>query len=93
MYEVKVQCVGVPPEAAQSGLDDILDEFKHRPWHTNVRCHVDSGVLVLTAVNDYDTDGLALLDEFSDAVVACLELGGATVSFQVQSVTPLAARG
>ena len=93
MYEVRVQCVGAPAKSARAGIDDILDEFKHRPWHTNVQCHIDGQALVLTAVNDYDSDGLALLDEFSDAVVACLDLGEATVSFEVQSVSPLVGRG
>ena len=93
MYEVIVQCMGAPAEAAQSGVIDLLDEFTHRPWHTHVRCHAGGGVIVLTAVNDYDSQGLALLDEFSDAVVACVDLGGATVSFQVLSVTPLVEHG
>jgi hypothetical protein len=93
MLEVTVQCTGIPIDSAQSGVDAILEEFQHRPWHTNVRCQVDAGALVLTAVNEHDPQGLALLDEFSDTVVASLELGEATVSFQVLSVSPLGARG
>jgi hypothetical protein len=86
MYEVKVQCLGVPEVASRSAGDDIVEEFEQRPWHTNVRCFVDGTALVVVAVNDYDVDGLALLDEFSDAVIACLDLGDATVSFEVISV-------
>ena len=31
--------------------------------------------LLLTAENDYDSDGRALMDEFSDAISACIAEG------------------
>ena len=43
----------------------------------------------LEAENDYDVDGSALLDEFSDAVVACIKASG-TISFSVESVQEVA---
>ena len=64
---------------------DIIEEFSHRPWHANVRCEWDGVSLWLEAENEHDANGLALLDEFSDAVVACIKASG-TISFAVESV-------
>jgi hypothetical protein len=50
---------------------DITEEFRHRPWHKSVKCEQDRVRLVLQADNDFDSDGLALRDEFSDAISAC----------------------
>lgn len=72
MFSIVVACEGVPPEAAPQAALEIVEEFKHRPWHQNVACVWDGRALVLNAVNDYDTNGLALLDEFSDALAACI---------------------
>ncbi|WP_294120701.1 hypothetical protein [Sphingomonas sp.] len=50
---------------------DIEKEFRdHRPHHKNVRCSFEDGRLVLQADNDFDPDGLALMDEFSDCISA-----------------------
>ena len=73
-----------------SALEDILDEFAGRPWHTSVSCHWDSGRILLQARNDYDATGEALLDEFSDAICACLPIEGSTISFAVESVVAAA---
>jgi hypothetical protein len=54
---------------------DITKEFKHRPWHVNATCTWDGSQLVLQADNDFDSDGLALRDEFFDAVSACITEG------------------
>jgi hypothetical protein len=51
----------------------ITEEFTHRPWHQNVSCEWDGTQLVLQADNDFDSNGLALRDEFSDAISACIE--------------------
>jgi hypothetical protein len=41
----------------------------------------------LAAENDVDSKGLALLDEFSDAVLACVDLStSGTVDFNIDSV-------
>jgi hypothetical protein len=88
MFKVRVSCRGLLHEEAVSAPKDVLEEFSHRPWHTNVRCEWDGGSLWLEAQNDYDADGLALLDEFSDAVVACVSASG-TISFAVESVQEL----
>lgn len=50
---------------------DVAEEFTHRQWHQNVRCTWTGDILLLVADNDFDSDGEALADEFSDAVAAC----------------------
>jgi hypothetical protein len=71
MYRVTLACEGVPVSAGPSAAIGIQDEFsEHRPHHKNVVCTYTNGELVLTAENDFDPDGLALLDEFSDCISA-----------------------
>jgi hypothetical protein len=43
-------------------------EFTHRPWHENVSCVWDGSAPILQADDDFDSNELALLDEFSDAI-------------------------
>lgn len=73
-------------QAALAGITDIADEFDSRPWHRNVSCRWDKDRIVLEAESDYDSDGQALLDEFSDAICACLPIEQAPVKFAVESV-------
>jgi hypothetical protein len=72
MYQVTLICKDVPTQLGQAGAIDITEEFTHRPWHQNVLCEWDGQQLVLHAESDWDSDGKALLDEFSDAVSACI---------------------
>jgi hypothetical protein len=85
MFKARVSCRGLLHDEGASAAKDILDEFSHRPWHANVRCEWDGASLWLEAENDYDASGSALLDEFSDVVVACVKASG-TISFAVESV-------
>ena len=63
MYRVVLECSDVPPL--------IESEFReHRPHHQNVNCTFESGRLVLVAENNFDADGRALMDEFSDCISA-----------------------
>ncbi len=71
MFHLVLECEGPLKDGSQAALD-IADEFTHRPWHQNVTCAWDGAVLRLEADNDFDEDGLALRDEFSDAIVACV---------------------
>ena len=75
MYRIVLACIGVRAEDAGAAARDITEEFNHRPWHQNVRCEWDGSRLVLDAENDYDSDGRALVDEFSDAISACIKEG------------------
>ena len=70
------------PEAAV----DIAKEFgDHRKWHANVSCVWDGLRLTLTADNDYDPKGLALLVEFSDCLSAYI-VDGFDGGLRVESV-------
>ena len=71
MYRVTMICKGAPAASGASDAACIAEVFTHRPWHQNVTCEWKNGQLVLQAENDWDTDGLALIDEFSDAISAC----------------------
>jgi hypothetical protein len=75
LYKLTLTCNGVPKHVGQQAAQDITEEFKHRPWHQDVSCSWDGELLVLEATNDFDADGLALRDEFSDAVSACIKEG------------------
>jgi hypothetical protein len=72
MYRVTLTCSGLSEVEGCGSVADILEEFTHREWHTNTHCEWKQGVLWFSATNDFDKDGLALLDEFGDAVQACI---------------------
>jgi len=62
-------------------------EFQqHRTWHSNALCIWDGVLLTLQADNDFDKDGLALADEFSDAISAYVS-GQFDSEIHVKSVT------
>jgi len=75
MYRIVLACKGVHANVGAVAARDITEEFTHRPWHQNVRCEWDGSRLMLLAENDFDSDGLALLDEFSDAISASIADG------------------
>lgn len=70
MYRVVLVCAGVPPEIGPQAAADITAGFRDRLWHQNVTCKWDGSILRLQAENDYDRDGKALGDEFSDEICA-----------------------
>ena len=70
MYRVALSCAGLTEGEGSGAPKDILDEFAQRPWHTKVGCTFDGTLLRLTAENDFDATGEALLDEFGDAIHA-----------------------
>jgi hypothetical protein len=79
MYRVALNCKGIPAVAGQQAAIDIADEFaQHRHWHKNVTCSWDelNRCLLLQADNDFDADGRALIDEFSDAITSCVKNAG-----------------
>lgn len=84
-YRITLTCAGLTDAEAKNAPADIEAEFSHRPWHQNVACGWDGKLLWLEAENDYDPKGEALLDEFSDAVVANVNAGG-TIHFEIVSV-------
>ena len=92
MYRIVLACYGVPESAGAEAALDITNEFaEHRPWHSNVICSWDGNRLILQADNDVDSDGLALMDEFSDTISAYItELFDGEI--KVESVTKAPAR-
>ncbi len=74
-YFVALSCDNVPVNAGPQAAIDIKAEFTKRPWHTNVECEWDGTSMVLFAESDHDPQGLALLDEFSDVISACISDG------------------
>ena len=70
MYRITLASKCVNAEGGETAARDITEEFTHRPWHHNVRCEWDGSRLLLHAENDFDLNGLALMDEFSDAIAA-----------------------
>jgi hypothetical protein len=89
MYRIVLAATGIPIDEGPPGARCISEDFTHRPWHQNATCEWDGSRIILTAENDFDCDGLALVDEFSDAISACLKDAGDDGSIVVQSITEL----
>jgi hypothetical protein len=70
MFIIHLICTGIPEEVGVEAAIDITEEFRHRSWHKSVLCRWSNGALHLEATNDFDSDGKALVDEFSDAISA-----------------------
>ena len=87
MFRIVLTCSGILPEDGSQAAIDVTEEFTHRPWQRNVKCTWTGQELILEAENDVDEKGLALQDEFSDAVCACLSGGFGPMT--VVSVTAL----
>jgi hypothetical protein len=87
LYRIILECNGVPVHAGAEAARDITKEFIQRPWHQNVRCEWDGSRLILRAENDFDSDGLALRDEFSDAISAYIQ-DGFDGDIDIVSVSP-----
>ena len=92
MYRVVLASACVTPDVAEQVARDVTEEFTRRPWHSNAKCKWDGVRLVLQADNDFDSNGLALRDEFSDAISAYINepLDG---DIEIVSVTELLAEG
>ncbi len=77
MFKITMRAGGVSPDLGPTIAHDIESEFReHRTWHKQVSCSFSNGTLTLVAVNDFDADGLALSDEFSDCIAAYMMLDG-----------------
>lgn len=86
MYRLRLVCLGVPSLSGPEAASDITREFlDHRSWYSNVSCRWDGERLILEAHSDVDSDGKALLDEFSDCVVAYVS-GDFDSSISIDSV-------
>jgi hypothetical protein len=89
MYRIVLICTGIPAHEGPLGARRITEEFSNSPWHKDVRCERDGARLILQADNDFDSNGLALMDEFSDAISACIkEVGDGSINVQSVTVPP-----
>ena len=87
MYRLRLICTGVPDAAGEEGALNISTEFAvHRTWWKNATCRWDGTNLVLEADSDFDSDGQALSDEFSDCVAAFVA-GQFGYAISIESVT------
>jgi hypothetical protein len=91
-YRIVLQCDGVPTNAGAEVARDILVAFSRRHWHRRAVCDWDGKLLALTVENDFDHDGLATRDEFSDEVAACVS-GGFDGDIRIVSATEIADEG
>ncbi len=86
LYRIKLVCDGVPESAGPEAARDITEEFRtHYPHENNAECSYANGKLTLVAENDYDADGLNLMDEFSDNICAYIA-GGLDADITVLSI-------
>jgi hypothetical protein len=71
MYRVVLEADSIPSDEGPAAAVDIAKEFaERRQHHSNVTCSYADQKLTLTAENDFDPDGVALQDEFSDCICA-----------------------
>ena len=69
-YQLVIVCEGVTAASGERAAIDITDSFRKRPWHRSAECFWDGKCLILNAENDFDPDGRATIDEFSDEISA-----------------------
>lgn len=87
-YRVVLQCDGVPAAFGAEGAKCIAANFAKRTWHKNATCSWEVNHLTLSVENDFDRDGRAVMDEFSDEISACIP-GGFNGDLRVISVTEI----
>jgi hypothetical protein len=69
MFRAVLECTGINESEGPEAAQEIMQEFsEHRRHHQNVTCSFAGGKLTITAENDFDPTGLALMDEFSDCI-------------------------
>lgn len=71
-YRVVLACNGFPVYSGPRAAIDVTQEFTKRPWHDRVVCTWNGHDLILQSENDFDPEGIALIDEFSDAIAASI---------------------
>jgi hypothetical protein len=92
MYRVTVTCAGLNETEGSGAVADVLEEFSHREWHANPACEWKDGILRFSATSDVDKDGLALLDEFGDAIHATINYSG-NIRIDIESIHQIERQG
>ena len=89
-YRVVLQCKGLPPDAGAKAAQCVTSGFSKRNWHRKAVCSWDGKFLTLAVENDFDREGRATMDEFSDEISACVR-GGFDGDIHIISATEIAA--
>jgi len=87
-----ISVAGFDEAEVRAGLDDLLDEFRHRPWMQRAGAYWDGATqrLIVTVECTGDNpqieggDGGANLDEVWDCVIACLHFSSEGIRFEVE---------
>jgi hypothetical protein len=88
MFIIKLICTGIPKELGLQAATTITEEFLHWSCHPNAICRWSGDALQLDAFSEFDCDGRALAEEFSEAICACIvePFDGAILVQQVVAV-------
>ena len=86
-FRVTLACDGIDASVGATAAQDIQAEFReHRRWHRDADCRFENGTLILYVTNDFDRNGLAVLDEFGDCLSAYLQNHGAVAVLSVETL-------
>jgi hypothetical protein len=88
-YRAVLRCDDLPSAAGPKAAQNITANFAKRNWHSSAVCNWNGTSLTLVVENDFDRDGRATLDEFSDEISACVS-DGFDGDLRVLSVTEIA---
>ena len=88
----QISVAGLTRQEVEAGLQDLLDEFRQRPWLLDARACWDDHRKRLVMLIEREGDSLAVqggdtgatLDEVWDCVIACLEFES-EIHFDVDS--------
>jgi hypothetical protein len=72
MFTIKLICRGIPKELGPKTATHITEEFWYCSCYANAICLWREDTLQLEATSDFDSDGRALAEEFSEAISACV---------------------
>ena len=89
MFHIIIECDGLPESEGPQAAGDIAEAYALRPWQQNVACSWNGKTLRIETDNDFDHDGLASQDEFSDEIVVYVRNAGYS-DLRIVSVTELA---
>ena len=72
MFSIKLICRGIPKELGPKTATHITEEFWYCSCYADAICLWRGDTLQLEATSDFDSDGRALAEEFSEAICACV---------------------
>ena len=88
IYKVKILVSGFTKEQVTEGLQDLLDEFRVRPWLFETEAYFDETNNLLVVIVGYENDFRleeGAIDEVSDCIIATLNFNE-QISFNVSKI-------